>query len=86
MTQGEQGRAELEALRRMVVAWAEGYAAQAKTAEDEAFFGRELLLEVEEVVYPYLVRLEESGYIGVSDAAEFMRFCEGQARELAAPG
>lgn len=80
----EAGRAELESLRRMVLAWKDNYGTMAGTSDEAALFAGDLRAEVEEVVYPYLVRLRECGHIEATEASEFIDFCERQARELGA--
>jgi hypothetical protein len=85
MSEGGHGKTEVESLRRMVVAWTDGYRGLVESAEDGTFFAKELMSEVEEVVYPYLTRLETTGYIQVTEISEFMVFCEGLAGELGAP-
>lgn len=85
MSEEGHGKTEVESLRRMVLAWTDGYRSMAETAEDGAFFAKELMSEVEEVVYPYLTRLETTGYIQVTEINAFMAFCERLAGELGAP-
>jgi hypothetical protein len=80
----ESGGAELQALRRMVVAWKESYGEMAETAEEAVLFAGDLRAELEDVLYPYLVRLQETGSIQAGEFTEFIDFCERQAKELGA--
>ncbi|WP_027717703.1 hypothetical protein [Desulfovirgula thermocuniculi] len=72
-----EGKAELEALRQVVLAWKEDYSRWAGATAPADF-----LAEVEEMVYPYLRRLYECRYIGEEQVREFWRFCEEQAKAL----
>ncbi|HEV8681257.1 MAG TPA: hypothetical protein VGS09_00565 [Actinomycetota bacterium] len=80
----ESGGTELEALRRMVLGWKDSYRRMAGTTEEAVLFAGELRAELEEVVYPYMVRLRECGYIEAAEVTDFIEFCERQAGELGA--
>ncbi len=76
---------ELEFLRAMVLAWKEDYLRAAEGGGAE-FLASDFAEEVEEVVYPYLRRLEESGYIAPEEVSSFLEFCYGQVREVLGKG
>jgi hypothetical protein len=85
MPSRREGREELESLRAMVLAWTEDYL---RAAEDGGadFLASDFVQEVEEVVYPYLRRLEDSGYIGAEEVSSFLDFCYAQVRQVLARG
>lgn len=71
------GDEELRALRQRIVMWKESYRAW---PPEEAV--RQFEWEVQEIVYPYLVRLVDEGFISQTNYDEVSRFIGEQIREL----
>ncbi|MFZ0699773.1 MAG: hypothetical protein WAN74_06270 [Thermoplasmata archaeon] len=71
------GDEELRALRARVLMWKESYR---EWPPEEA--ARQFEWEVQEIVYPYLVRLADAGYISTTEYHEVSGFIEQQVREL----
>lgn len=80
-TLGVAGKAELEACARMVLAWKESYIQwECETAATD------FMEEIDHVVYPYLRRLYECGYIDDYQFREFLSFCDEQMSEISKSG
>jgi hypothetical protein len=71
------GVEELRALRERIVMWKESYR---EWPPEEA--ARQFEWEVQEIVYPYLVRLVDAGYISQAHYNEVSLFIGEQIREL----
>lgn len=77
----EAGKAELEACAQMVLAWKESYLQW----ECEAA-AMDFMEEIDHVVYPYLRRLFECGFIEDHQFREFLNFCDEQMSEISKSG
>lgn len=75
------GDEELRALRQRIVMWKESYRSW---PTDEAV--EQFEWEVQELVYPYLVRLVDAGYISQANYNEVSSFIVEQIRELESMG
>lgn len=77
----EAGRAELAALARTVLAWKESYIRL--EYQDAAI---DFMEEIDNLVYPYLKRLFECGYIDETQFRLFLNFCDQQMNEISKSG
>jgi hypothetical protein len=71
------GDEELRALRQRILMWKESY--RAWPPEEAA---RQFEWEIQELVYPYLVRLVDEGYVSATEYNEVSLFIGQQIREL----
>ena len=79
--EGFAGKAELEALAQMVLAWKESYIQwECETAAID------FMEEIDQMVYPYLRRLCECGYIDDNQFREFLSFCDELMSEISKSG
>ncbi|MHB1042400.1 MAG: hypothetical protein ACYC0Q_06145 [Eubacteriales bacterium] len=77
----EAGKAELEAMTEMVVAWRDSYIKwECETA------AKDFMEEIDQIVYPYLKRLFECGFIDENQFREFLNFCDEQMSEISKSG
>jgi len=77
----ESGKAELEAMTQMVIAWKESYIQwECETAAID------FMEEIDQMVYPYLRRLCECGYIDDYQFREFLSFCDELMSEISKSG
>lgn len=77
----EAGKAELKAMTEMVVAWKESYIQwECETAAID------FMEEIDSIVYPYLKRLYECGYIDENQFREFLNFCDEQMSDISKSG
>lgn len=77
----EAGKSELEALAQMVLAWKESYIKwECETAAID------FMEEIDHMVYPYLRRLYECGYIDDNQFREFLSFCDELMSEISKSG
>lgn len=77
----ESGRAELEAMTEMVTAWKDSYI---KWDCEEA--ATDFMEEIDTIVYPYLRRLVDCGFIDEVQFREFLNFCDEQMSEISKSG
>ncbi len=78
----ENVQKEVEALRRMVLAWKKSYLESVPPDGEGEFLVKEFLEEIETNLSPYLRRLFECNYVTQSEADEFLGFCYNQAEDL----
>jgi len=72
---------ELEALRKQVLMWKEYYLKNYEKDEIMAAID-DLRYHVDEVLYPYVKRLYDEGYIDYAQFLEFLEFCERTIAEI----
>lgn len=77
----EHGKAELEALAQAVLAWKEDYLQWEYEAAAADFMD-----EIDQIVYPYLKRLLECGFIDEVQFRQFLNFCDEQMCEMGKSG
>lgn len=75
------GKAELAALAQTVLAWKESYIRL--EYQDAAI---DFMEEIDHLVYPYLKRLFECGFIDETQFRLFLNFCDEQMSEISNSG
>ncbi len=78
----ENVRKELETLKGMVLNWKKSYVNSAADGGGGDFLAQDLSEEIDTIVYPYVRRMYECGYIDGGQAKELMDFCHQQVQEL----
>lgn len=81
LAEREAGKAELAAMTQMVLAWKESYI---RWECEEA--AKDFMDEIDSIVYPYLRRLLECGFIEEYQFREFLNFCDEQMIEISKSG
>ncbi len=73
---------ELDTLKGMLYNWKKGYLSWASPDGDNDYVLLEFREELEEQLYPYVMRLRESEHLSASEAKEFMNYCFSQVEDL----
>lgn len=75
----EMSREEIESIKKRVTMWKEGYLRQ---WGPDLTAVTEFVMEIEEIVHPYLSRLRETGYIGYEELRDFSEHCTKEVEDL----
>jgi len=73
---------ELDTLKQMARNWLRGYKTWTKPGEDNEFACIEFLEEMQTHLVPYLIRLEQTGYIDQTESHDIFEYFKEQAKEL----
>jgi len=78
------GVEELDTLRGMVLAWREHYfqSAPPRGGQDFLFLCKDFSDEIEDYIYPYVLRMLGTEHIDQGQAREFLDFCYRQVLGL----
>lgn len=75
-------RAELDAMKGMVLAWKKSYLRDAPPEGGGEYLAEEFLQEIETYVNPYVRRLFETNYLSEAEAKEFLDLCYDEVNDL----
>ncbi len=73
---------ELDTLKGMLHNWKKGYLSWASPDGDNEYVLLEFREELEQQLYPYVMRLRETEHLNASEVKEFMDYCYSQVEDL----
>jgi len=78
----ENVRQELDTLKQMVNNWKRGFLGWASPNGDNDHVLQEFTEEIQQQVYPFVIRLREMEHLNASEAKEFLDYCYSQVEDL----